>query len=128
MIPHDPSYWAANDSLARNQYNAMLNAEQNAMHGHSALGGLFGVLGVCAPGLGMDPSLSFRSHAQSRAQNYQQTKTTPTGSKIGKITPKPGYVLDWSHPDRIRLKILSDYPFLKRPAVMWSVFKLWLAT
>ena len=38
--------------------------------------------------------------------------------KIGKVTPKPGYILDYDHPDKVRAKVRTDY-------TLWQQFLIW---
>ena len=48
----------------------------------------------------------------------------PPAAKIGKVTPKPGYI--YIHGD-VRLKRWSDYTMTQKPRVLWKIFKAWLA-
>ena len=38
--------------------------------------------------------------------------------RIGKITPKSGYILDYDHPDNVRAKVRTDY-------TLWQQFLIW---
>lgn len=42
-------------------------------------------------------------------------------AKIGKVTPKPGYIRDYAHPDGVRAKTMQDYTY-------WQRFLFWINT
>ena len=61
---------------------------------------------------------AFQAEAFVRA--YRPAPAPNPPAKIGKITPKPGYILDWSHPDKVRAKVPSDYTRLERLVIWWN--------
>lgn len=49
---------------------------------------------------------------------HSRTAAPKPTCKIGKVTPKPGFILDYSHPDKVRAKVRTDY-------TLWQQFLIW---
>lgn len=50
----------------------------------------------------------------------QNAGTPKTGARIGKITPKPGYIRDYGNPDLVRAKVKTDYTWPERFILWWN--------
>ena len=50
----------------------------------------------------------------------QNAETSKTGSRIGKITPKPGYIRDYGSLDLVRVKVKTDYTWPERFYLWWN--------
>ena len=88
--------------------------QQQAARRSAACGGL-------GLGLGLG-ALGSSAGAAPRPEKYKPV------ARIGKVTPKPGYIMDSSHPDGVRLRGWADYSWDEKPIVAWIIFKLWLRT
>ena len=52
---------------------------------------------------------------------YYAAPAKDTGhAKIGKITPKPGYIRDPGNPDLVRVKVKTDYTWPERFILWWN--------
>lgn len=63
-----------------------------------------------------------RAAAQARTNSRWDKiyANPPPEAKLGRITPKPGYIRDPDHPDGVRAKVPSDY-------TRWQRFLIWSA-
>lgn len=114
LDPRSQAWYEAslqNDAMRQN-----LAAQAHAARS-GALGGVLGGGGSLLGGLSDRPAVA----------QYRYPDSTPEPvAKIGKVTPKPGYVYEPWELEKIRLKRFSDYHWWQKPAVAWKVFKLWL--
>lgn len=71
----------------------------------------------------------FAAAAQQRARPFSNLhEVDQNKAMIGKVTPKPGYIIDWMHHDyttrtvtgHVRAKTKYDY-------TLWERFLIWLA-
>ncbi len=99
------------------------SAFDNASFGHLLeLSGLAAQFSSQAGGYPLygDPlsAAHLRGHSLYDSTRAQQAYKYPRVARIGKVTPKPGVIKDWTHPDRYRWKIMSDYKWWER-VVIW---------
>ncbi len=97
-----------NNLDARAQYLAGQQQSMASAFNHAGLAGLAGQLGSFGGFVGAIPGSAFRAPPPPK----------PT-CRIGKVTPKPGFILDIFHPDRVRVKVLADYSRWERLLIWW---------
>ena len=111
-------------SDARMQYLASQQRAQSAAFGSGLLGGL-GSLSGLGGSAGGTPywselhDLELRQRVLAMADRQRAQRPVPA-AKIGKVTAKPGYILDPLATDGVRAKVPSDYTRFERVVIWWN--------
>lgn len=126
LDPRSPAWYDA--VLQNNMMRQRLAAQAN----EARSGGLGGMLGGATGGItGSLAEELFGGFGRTPHENYARraagvsSEPKEPSAKIGKVTPKPGYIYTMGD---VRLKRWSDYSWRQKASAAWEVFKLWLRT
>ena len=113
-----------NDNEARLQYLLSQQQAQQSAFGSGLFGGLGSLSGMggSAGGTPYWPELHDLELRQRMlvVADRQRVQQPAPAAKIGKVTAKPGYILDPLAKDGVRAKIPSDYTRFERVVIWWN--------